>query len=427
MKTIRHGIYLSYSNLCFVLLSTLAGAQQIAVTPSTLNFGTVSVGSSQTQPLSVRNVSSSKVGVSQASVAGAGYTISGIALPLVLSPGQTSSFKVTFAPSSNGVQTGSVSLVSQLWPRKRRASASATAVALSGSGTGSALLAASPASVAFGSVIVGSSQTFSVTLTNVATATADISQVAMSNAAFTVSGLILPATLTPGQSLTFNIVFAPPASGSTSGSLTISSDAANSPLSLALSGTGATPGQLQLSPATYNFGNVTTGTSAAMNGTLAAGGSSITISSASSNNSEFKLSGLSLPITLASGQSVPFSVTFSPQGSGTTVGSISFLSNGANNPTTESVSGTGVAPVQHSVALSWSESSTSGVVGYNVYRSSVSGGPYAALTSSPDPSLTFSDTTVSAGQTYYYVVTALNSSGIESLYSNEAQAIIPSP
>ena len=396
-----------------------------------MNFGSVSVGSSQTQPVSVRNVSSSKVGISQASVAGTGYAISGIALPVVLSPGQTSSFQVTFAPPSAGIRTGSVSLVSQMWNgnRKLRAAPSITTVALAGSGASSSLIAASPASVAFGSVVVGGSQTFSVAVTNVGTATTNISQVAMSNAVYTVSGLVPPVSLTAGQSLTFSIAFAPVASGSTSGSLMISSDASNSPLNIALSGSGATSGQLQVSPATYNFGNVSTGSTATMGGTLAASGSSITISSASTSNSEFVLSGVTLPITLASGQSVPFSVAFSPQASGTTSGSIWFFSNATSNPTAESVSvsGTGVAAAQHSVALSWSENSTSGIVGYNVYRSSVSGGPYAALTTSPDPNLTFSDTAVSAGQTYYYVVTALDSSGVESPYSNEARAIVPTP
>jgi len=37
----------------------------------------------------------------------------------------------------------------------------------------------------------------------------------------------------------------------------------------------------------------------------------------------------------------------------------------------------------------------------------------------------FSDTNVQSGQTYYYVVTAVNNSGLESGYSNAVQAVIP--
>jgi fibronectin type 3 domain-containing protein len=71
-------------------------------------------------------------------------------------------------------------------------------------------------------------------------------------------------------------------------------------------------------------------------------------------------------------------------------------------------------------------STSTGIVGYNVYRGTVSGGPYAKLTSL-DTGVTFSDSAVSAGQTYYYVVTAVDSTGTESLYSNQAQAVVPSP
>jgi fibronectin type 3 domain-containing protein len=66
-------------------------------------------------------------------------------------------------------------------------------------------------------------------------------------------------------------------------------------------------------------------------------------------------------------------------------------------------------------------------VGYNVYRGTQSGGPYAVLNSSPNPSTSFTDSTVQAGSTYYYVVTAVDSTGTESAYSNQAQAVVPTP
>jgi carboxypeptidase family protein len=78
----------------------------------------------------------------------------------------------------------------------------------------------------------------------------------------------------------------------------------------------------------------------------------------------------------------------------------------------------------HSVALSWNASSSI-VSGYNVYRSTVSGTGYTKLNSSLDLALAYTDSTVQNGTTYYYVTTAQDSSGNESLYSNEIQAIIP--
>jgi fibronectin type 3 domain-containing protein len=90
------------------------------------------------------------------------------------------------------------------------------------------------------------------------------------------------------------------------------------------------------------------------------------------------------------------------------------------------LNGTATAPVVHSVTLSW-VASTSTVVGYNIYRGTVSGGPYALLNSTPTSSLTYTDMAVTAGQTYYYVVTAVDSNGMESIVSNEVSATIPTP
>jgi len=84
--------------------------------------------------------------------------------------------------------------------------------------------------------------------------------------------------------------------------------------------------------------------------------------------------------------------------------------------------------VTHTVALTWIASTTLTVTGYNVYRSSVSGTGYAKINSSLilAPLVSYTDTTVQNGTTYYYVATAEDASGSESAYSTpQAQAIIP--
>jgi fibronectin type 3 domain-containing protein len=83
-----------------------------------------------------------------------------------------------------------------------------------------------------------------------------------------------------------------------------------------------------------------------------------------------------------------------------------------------------VAVVNHSVALSWTASAST-VVGYNTYSSTTTGGPYAKLTSAPNAGTTYTDSTVQAGLTYYYVVTAVDSSGMESADSTQISATIP--
>jgi hypothetical protein len=179
-----------------------------------------------------------------------------------------------------------------------------------------------------------------------------------------------------------------------------------------------------MSPATANFGTVTLGTSKSMPATLTASGATVTIRSGSLINSEFGVRGLSFPVTLAPGQSASFTLFFTPNASGTAIGSASFVSNAANSPLQESFTGTGSAPVMHSVSLSWTPNSPP-VAGYNVYRGSASTGPFSRINSSLDVTAAFSDTSAQSGRTYYYVVTAVNSSGLESGYSNEAIATIP--
>jgi hypothetical protein len=78
-----------------------------------------------------------------------------------------------------------------------------------------------------------------------------------------------------------------------------------------------------------------------------------------------------------------------------------------------------------SVKLIWEFSTSSGVVGYNVYRATTSGGPYTKLSPVGASAFSFTDSTGAGGQTYYYVVTAVNASGVESPLSNQVFAIVP--
>lgn len=80
----------------------------------------------------------------------------------------------------------------------------------------------------------------------------------------------------------------------------------------------------------------------------------------------------------------------------------------------------------HWVDLKW-KASASPVVGYNVYRSEKTGGPFTKLTPAPVPETNYSDRTVQSGHTYFYMVTAVDTGRRESLYSNQIKALVPSP
>jgi hypothetical protein len=83
-----------------------------------------------------------------------------------------------------------------------------------------------------------------------------------------------------------------------------------------------------------------------------------------------------------------------------------------------------LAPVAHSVNLAWT-ASTSSPAGYNIYRGTQPTGPFTKINPSLEPATVYPDNSVVSGKTYYYATTAVDSSGVESGYSNMAQAIIP--
>lgn len=288
-------------------------------------------------------------------------------------------------------------------------------------------IVANPASVDFGSVRVGQQSTKTETLTNTASTGLTVYSSNFTGAGFSASGLTVPLFIAAGESFTFNLVFAPQASGAVSGNLTLSSRNGRSKLIINLTGTGTSAGTLAVSPTSLNFGNVTVGTSKSMSGKLTASGASVTVNSASVNTSEYKITGITLPLTITAGSSANFSVTFTPQDSGTANDTASFASDASNTPTTESLTGVGNAAPPHVVDLSWDASTSPDIVGYNVYRGTKSGGPYTKINSALDPVTTYDDPTVAAGQTYYYVTTAVDGSDIESDYSNQVKAVIPTP
>jgi hypothetical protein len=185
-------------------------------------------------------------------------------------------------------------------------------------------------------------------------------------------------------------------------------------------------GQLSVSPASMTFGSVAVGSKSVKQGTLTAGTSDITVTSAAWNGTGYSLSGITFPVTVPAGQNVPFTVTFAPQAAGSTPGSVVFDSNATNSPSTETLAGTGTQQQQsqHSVALTW-DPSTSQVVGYNVYRRNGSTGSYAKLNPSVSTTTSYTDSSVQSGQTYDYVTTAVDSNNVESVYSNQATAAIP--
>ena len=260
-------------------------------------------------------------------------------------------------------------------------------------------------------VTAGQTATFSVTASGTSPMTYQWKKNGTAVSGATSSSYTTPSTTTSDNNAQFTVTVSNSAgsANSTGATLTVSTSTV----------------LLTASTTSLSFGSVNLSTSTTQNVTLTnAGSSNVTVSSVSISGAGFTASGVPTGTILTPGQTATLNATFTPASAGSSAGTVTVSSNATNSPDTISLSGTGVSQVNHSVSLSWTPS-TSTVVGYNSYSSTTSGGPYTKLTSNPNPTTSFTDTTVKSGLTYYYVVTAVNSSNVESVLSAEIPAIIP--
>ena len=263
-------------------------------------------------------------------------------------------------------------------------------------------------------ITAGQTATFSVTATGTAPLSYQWSQNGTAISGATSSSYTTPAETTSASGAQFTVVVSNTAGNATSSAATLTVNA-------------VPPGRLVASASALSFGDVDIGSSSILGVTFTNSGSSnITISNVTISGPGFTASGVSAGLIVTSGQIVTLDVTFAPAATGSATGSVSVVSNASNSPASITLTGIGVAPISHSGTLIWN-ASTSTVIGYDVYRGTVSGGPYTKINSLVDATTTFTDTTVQAGQTYYWVVTAVNSSNVQSTDSNEVSGTIPTP
>ncbi len=291
----------------------------------------------------------------------------------------------------------------------------------------SPLLAASgltflPTGLNYGNVAIGEGQTLTMAVTNNSTKSLTISSVTASNGKFVIGTLKLPQTVAAGGHINVSVTFKPTATGLVDGHVAVVGTGVNE--EFGVSGTGTTTttkSQLKITPSTLSFGDVAVGGSGTEPAVLTASGGSVTVTSASSSSSLFALASVKFPFTIASGKSVSVNVTFTPPKSGAATGKVSFASNAGDSPTSSAVSGTGTTPF---VSLSWSASTSDGISGYNVYRSTAPKGTYVKVNSSLVKATSYNDTNVPKGS-YVYAATAVNSSGEESGYSGQIDVVVP--
>jgi hypothetical protein len=204
--------------------------------PPSLNFGSIPVGKSFILPIALTNSSSSGITVSQASIAPAGFSFSGLPLPLIIAAGHSFTFSVKFTARAMGAAAGSL-LVSN---------PSVPILKIPLAGAGSANLTVAPGATNFGKVVEGTgfNQTGTVSALG---ASVTISSASISNPLFVLSGLQFPVTVPAGQNVPFMVTFFPVAKGPVSGVLSFVSDATDSPTKESLTGVGIPPYSVHLS------------------------------------------------------------------------------------------------------------------------------------------------------------------------------------
>jgi len=285
---------------------------------------------------------------------------------------------------------------------------------------------ATPTSLAFGDVPVGTKNTRIIELKNGTTANILISEISATGSGFSVSGINTPTTLHAGGAVQFDVGFLPKASGTVDGTMTVT-ESNGSKLTVALSGTGEGSSRaLEVSPASVAFGDVDVNATSTADVTLKNGGNSnLSVTSVTSSGTGLSTTGVAANTTIEPGQSATIKAEYAPKAAGSLSGAITIASNASNGTITVPVSGTAVtsepsgSPV---VDLKWNASPSSGVSGYAVYRGTASGGPYTKL--STVTATSYTDSTVTAGKEYFYVVTAVNADG-SSGYSNQASVTVP--
>jgi len=190
----------------------------------------------------------------------------------------------------------------------------------------------------------------------------------------------------------------------------------------------ATPPAVALSEASLNFGSLpvdTAGSPASVTLTNS-GDSPLSIARLGVTGSDAAdfLATSSCGASVEPGKKCTIAILFSPRSSGKHTAAVTIDDNAAGSPHSVALAGAGT----HDVILTWKASATAGIAGYNVFRSTTSTEGKSPLNTSAINGTTYLDASVKPGQTYWYWVTAISSSGgTQSPVGAEATATVPSP
>ena len=223
----------------FVSLSGTGVSASVAISPSTLSFGSVLLGGSSTLNTTVQNNGASAVFFGTISATG-DYATGGTcpANGSTLAAGATCQVAVTFTPLTSGARRGTLTVPTS-------ATTLPLQVTLNGSGV-SPLLVVTPATLNFGSVAIGQSARLSFTLANPTATPVTSVVVTQTGTGYSLSSTCGPAGLAPGSSCSITVAFAPTTVGQSTGTVSIASSDPTSPVLVSLTGTAVENGSFSM-------------------------------------------------------------------------------------------------------------------------------------------------------------------------------------
>jgi hypothetical protein len=330
---------------------------KIELTPSTQGFGDVPVGGTRARLVTVRNEGTKDLTITAFTIENARRPVFSLGqgqdpkTPVKIAPGASTTISIDYRPTVVGDDAGTLRVASDAL------NASEGTVVLRGRGAPAPTpqIEVDPSSLTFGDVQVRTDQdvtvTKSVTIRNVGAATLTLSALTIASAEFALGTVTVPKPIPPGAAVTVDVRYRPRNIGTSTGTLRITSDAANTREAIvALSGKGIAAAVAQISVThQLDFGTVAVGQDQTLAVIIRSSGQAdLTLSRlvvAGNASAAFTIQAApTLPALIRHGATVTAQIRFRPSTAGTVTGTVQVDSNASNTPqATVSLNGTGVA------------------------------------------------------------------------------------
>lgn len=281
--------------------------------PASLTFASQALGTTSTpQTITITNTSGLALAVTAIS-ASPDFSETDSCSAGVVNAGAACAVQVSFTPGQAGSISGQITISGNI-------AGGQITIPLSGTGTTPGLITATPGSLNFGEVQVGTtSQAQPVTVENPGNASIPISAITVTSP-FVLSANACGNAIDANSDCALSITFAPAQAGPASGRLTITDSAGTQ--AVALSGTGAAPPSDVLSPVSLSFPATITGQqSSSQNVTLTNNGDLPLTAIAISTSAGFQASS-TCGTSLAGNAGCAISVVFAPTAAGSVTGTV---------------------------------------------------------------------------------------------------------